>query len=97
MNCHVAVKKDSPAIQKLAEYANQKREVRWVRIYQIPSYVAFSHKAHTNAGNTCQECHGQVSQRDQLFKETDMSMTGCMSCHAMKNASNDCSYCHEPR
>jgi len=97
MQCHSSVKTDSPAIQKLADYAKSSRQIRWARVYEIPTYVMFSHKAHLEAGNTCQECHAQVAERDQLFREADISMGGCMNCHRMKKASNDCSFCHEPR
>lgn len=97
MKCHASVKTDSPAIQKIAEAAKSGRPIRWARVYEIPGYVMFSHRAHLEAGNTCQECHGQVAERDQLFREADISMGGCMNCHRVKSASNDCSYCHEPR
>jgi hypothetical protein len=97
MQCHSSVKTDSPAIQKLAAHAESKRAVPWVRVYQIPAYVFFSHRAHIEAGNTCRECHGPVEERAQLAREADLSMTGCMNCHKTKNASNDCLYCHEQR
>jgi hypothetical protein len=97
MSCHAAVKKDSSHIQKLAGFARDSRPVPWVRVYRIPSYVYFSHKAHLDAGESCQNCHGKVAERDRLFKETDLSMGGCMSCHRDKRASNDCTYCHEQR
>ena len=97
MSCHSAIKTDSPAIQKLAEFAKANREIKWARVYQIPGYVFFSHKAHLEAGGTCEECHGPVNTRDQLFRETDISMGGCMNCHRAKKASLDCTYCHEQR
>lgn len=97
MTCHMAVAKDKPAIQKIAAAAKDKKELAWVRVYQIPSYVAFSHKAHLDAGATCQRCHGDVAKRDVLFKEGDISMGGCMSCHREYKASNDCGFCHEAR
>lgn len=97
MSCHQSIKKDSPSIQKLAGFAGQNRLVPWVRVYQIPSYVSFSHKAHLESGATCETCHGAVSQREQLRRETDISMGGCMDCHRAKKASLDCAYCHEPR
>ncbi len=97
MQCHSAVKTDSPTIQKLAAFAKNDREIPWARVYQIPSFVNFSHKAHVEAGNTCAECHGGVAARDQLFRETDISMGGCMNCHRAKKASIDCTYCHEPQ
>ncbi len=97
MGCHTAVKTDSPHIQKLASYAKQEREVPWLRIYQIPSYVFFSHKAHTEAGAKCETCHGPVAEREVLARETDITMGGCMDCHRKNKASNACNFCHEPR
>jgi Cytochrome c7 and related cytochrome c/Class III cytochrome C family len=95
MQCHSAIKADSPVIQRLAQYAKDGRQPPWVRVYQIPSWVDFSHRSHLAKGNTCQECHGQVAERDQLYRETDLSMGGCMECHKAKKASLDCGYCHE--
>lgn len=97
MACHTSIKTDSPAIQKLTEAAKAKRNIQWTRVYEVPGYVSFSHKAHIQAGGTCQECHGPVATRDQLFRETDISMGGCMACHRQKGASIDCIYCHEPQ
>ncbi|MBM3736715.1 MAG: hypothetical protein FJW39_13115 [Acidobacteria bacterium] len=97
MGCHKTVRADSPAIRKLAGYHQDKVEVPWARVYRIPSYVFFSHRAHGEAGAKCATCHGEVSQRDMLFKETDISMGGCMNCHRRNKASNDCTYCHEPK
>ena len=95
MQCHAAVKTGSPDIQKLAAFAKNGREIRWARVYEIPSYVNFSHRTHLAAGNTCEECHGKVAEREALFREGDVSMGGCMNCHRAKKASIDCTYCHE--
>ena len=97
MGCHKSVKTDSPHIQKLAGFNEQKRPVPWVRIYQIPSYVFFSHKAHLAGGATCAECHGAVAEREVLRKEVPVNMGTCMECHQKKKASNDCTFCHEQR
>jgi hypothetical protein len=35
-----------PRHQKLVALANAGRPIPWIRVYQIPSYVEFSHKAH---------------------------------------------------
>jgi hypothetical protein len=95
MQCHSSVKTDSPTIQKLTEFAKSNRTIPWQRVYQIPSYVFFSHKEHLATGATCETCHGKVPEREQLFRETDISMGGCMTCHRVKNAKLDCSYCHQ--
>ena len=97
MGCHKSVKTDSPHIQKLAGFNEQNRPVPWVRIYQIPSYVFFSHKVHIAAGGTCAECHGAVAEREVLRKEVPTNMGACMECHQKKKAPNDCTFCHEQR
>jgi hypothetical protein len=94
MTCHASVKKDRPAIQKLAAFAASGEPVPWVRVYRIPSYVDFSHKSHLDSGATCETCHGKVAERDTLFRETDISMGGCMNCHRANKASLDCTFCH---
>lgn len=97
MGCHQSVKTDSPHIQKLTAYHKQEKEVPWLRVYQIPSFVFFSHRAHTEAGQKCETCHGPVPERDVIARETDISMGGCMDCHRRNKASNSCNFCHEPR
>jgi len=97
LTCHATVKADSPHIQKLTGYAKQGRPVPWVRVYQIPSWVWFSHKAHGEAGATCETCHGPVKDRDVIRVESNISMGGCMDCHDKNRASNDCAFCHPPR
>lgn len=95
MQCHSAIKTDSPAIQKLAAFAKNDREIKWKRVYQIPAYVRFSHRSHTGAGATCADCHGPVAEREQLARETDLSMGACMNCHRLKKVSIDCGFCHD--
>jgi hypothetical protein len=94
MQCHQTMATSDPGVQNLASYAKTNATIPWVRVYQLPSFVSFSHKVHMEHGSTCQECHGQVAQRDRLYKETDISMAGCMNCHRAKKASLDCDTCH---
>lgn len=97
MGCHQSIAKDKPAIQSLAKFHEEKRPVPWERIYQIPSYVFFSHREHLKAGATCETCHGSVAERAVLFREKDISMGACMECHRREKAPNDCQLCHENR
>ena len=97
MGCHKTTAVDKPAIRRLAEDAAQDRRILWNRVYRIPSYVFFSHRAHLEAKATCENCHGPVATRDALWRETDLSMGGCMDCHRRNKAPNDCNFCHEPR
>jgi Zn ribbon nucleic-acid-binding protein len=94
MQCHQTIGTDKPGVQKLATYAKSNTSIPWVRIYELPSFVTFSHKTHLQHGATCQECHGPVAERVQLYKETDISMAACVNCHRTKQASIDCDTCH---
>lgn len=97
MGCHKSVKTDSPHIQKLAKHAGDKTEPEWARVYRIPSYVFFSHRAHVEWGAKCETCHGPVATREALWREVSVAMGACMDCHRTNKASNDCTFCHEAR
>jgi hypothetical protein len=97
MTCHQSVKTEAESIRKLAAFAAEKKDVPWVRVYQIPGYVFFSHKAHLESGAACETCHGPVATRDRLWKEKEVSMGACMDCHRANRASLECNYCHETR
>ncbi|HWF65840.1 MAG TPA: cytochrome c3 family protein [Acidobacteriaceae bacterium] len=94
MQCHQTIDTTNPDIQKLAAYAKSNTPIPWIRIYELPSFVTFSHRTHLLHGATCQECHGPVAERTQLYKENDISMASCVACHTVKNASTGCNTCH---
>jgi hypothetical protein len=60
MGCHKITAADRPEIQKLAEYAARGEPVPWQRVYKVPEFVFFPHKAHVRAEVRCQTCHGAV-------------------------------------
>ena len=70
MERHKSVKTDSPRIEKLARFVEEKAEPVWRRVYLISSYVFFSHRAHLEAGAKCETCHGPVKEREVLWRET---------------------------
>jgi Cytochrome c7 and related cytochrome c len=94
MQCHQTMDAGDPGAQKLAAYAMTGAPIPWVRVYQLPSFVRFSHKTHVLHGESCQDCHGPVAERVQLYRETDLSMAGCINCHRAKKANIDCDTCH---
>jgi hypothetical protein len=97
MACHIAIKVDSPHIQKLAAFQQQGQAAPWERVYKIPNYVYFSHKRHfERAKISCETCHGPVASRDVLVKEKSLTMKDCMACHEKSGASNGCDVCHVP-
>ncbi len=98
MGCHIAIRKESPSIQKLAGFAKSKTRVPWARIYAVPDYVWFSHGVHVEEAKVdCAVCHGAVAARDAMFKEKPTNMASCMACHAERGASNGCDSCHSTR
>ena len=97
MGCHQTVKVESPHVQKIAAAAKKKEPLPWVRVYRLPVWVYFSHRVHTQAGATCEACHGPVRERDVITKEVVHTMRSCMACHAATKAPNECTTCHEER
>lgn len=97
MVCHATIKKDSPAIQKLAEYAKNHEKIPWKRVYTLPDFVFFSHKTHLDVHTPCEDCHGQVRDLEVMRKVKDINMPFCMDCHKAKNAPNTCTTCHDPQ
>jgi hypothetical protein len=96
MGCHSTIKKDSPAIQKLAEFYNAKKPVPWVKIYEVPDFVWFSHERHYRGAHIqCDNCHGPVSERDVVSKEKPTNMNSCVACHEQHKATTDCGACHD--
>ena len=95
MACHFSIAKDKSEIRKLKSYTDRKQEIPWVPVYEVPDFVKFSHRAHSRF--SCEKCHGPVESRDALWRETDMSMSGCVACHRQNRASTKCRVCHEDR
>ena len=97
LQCHSAIPPKTPAEAKLAAFGKLDRQIDWIRIYQIPTFVRFDHRQHAQANVKCEACHGAVAQRATLWKEKETSMGFCMECHREMHASLDCGSCHEPR
>jgi len=96
MQCHVTIAKDKPAIQKLAQYAEAKKPVPWVRVYTVLPGVSWTHRAHLGAGIKCETCHGQVAEMEKMSEVTSVTtMYSCLSCHEMNHAKTACETCHK--
>jgi hypothetical protein len=70
MGCHRITAADRPEIKKLAEYAAKGEPIPWVRIYKMPEFTYFPHKAHVRVGLKCQECHGKVEEMTTVAATT---------------------------
>src|SRR5438046_9088237 len=60
MGCHKIAAADKPEIKKLAEYAGKQQPIPWTRVFKVPEFTYFPHKAHVGAKVAGQTCHGRV-------------------------------------
>jgi hypothetical protein len=93
--CHNTIKQESAEIRKLAAFSRRGEKLNWVRVYQVPDFVFFSHANHLAAGEQCITCHGDIQQRNVLAKEVSTSMIECMNCHLAREVSRKCHLCHD--
>lgn len=85
MNCHVAVKVDSPWIKQLAAAYEANQPIAWRKVHKSPDFVHFNHKRHVAAGVECQTCHGAVEEMDVVKQAAPMTMGWCVDCHRSEN------------
>jgi hypothetical protein len=81
MNCHSAIKADSPLLAPVRESYATGNPVKWVRVHQVPDYVFFNHSVHVNRGISCIECHGEINKMDTAEHAKPLSMGFCLDCH----------------
>jgi hypothetical protein len=70
MGCHKITAADKPEIKKLAEYLAKKEPIPWQRVFKVPEFTYFPHKAHVRAGLACQTCHGPVETMTTVAAST---------------------------
>lgn len=63
MGCHKIIgAQDNAEIRKIHDYWNRREQIPWVRVFKVPEYVYFPHKAHIRGGLECQSCHGPIER-----------------------------------
>lgn len=76
MGCHRIIGADgNPEIAKLHDYWRRREPIPWVRIFKVPEFTYFSHKAHVRAGITCQTCHGPIERMRVVGARTGPRLT----------------------
>lgn len=86
MNCHLLVRNGTRSgaieIAKVISAYENLKPMEWVKVYNLPDHVFFSHAQHVGAGGVnCNECHGEVQTMDIIKQSNDLSMGWCISCH----------------
>lgn len=81
MGCHRTVGRGIEGIDSLRAYSERGEPIPWERVYKVPEFVQFTHRAHLRNEIECQECHGPVEEMDRIYKATSLGMGWCLSCH----------------
>jgi len=75
MGCHKIIgAQDNAEIAKLHDYARRGASIPWVRVFKVPEFTYFPHKAHVRAGVACQTCHGPVERMRVVGADTGPSL-----------------------
>ncbi|MGH7389293.1 MAG: cytochrome c3 family protein [Candidatus Rokuibacteriota bacterium] len=63
MGCHKIIgAQDNPEIRKIHGYWERRESIPWIRVFKVPEFTHFPHKAHVRAGLACQTCHGPIER-----------------------------------
>lgn len=81
MNCHTAVKRESPRLEMVRKSYEENTPIKWVRIHRLPEYVFFNHSRHVNSGIDCASCHGEVEKQGVIVQKKPLTMGWCLDCH----------------
>ena len=82
MNCHSAIKTESPEIQKIYAAVENNKPIEWVRIHNLPDLAYFNHSQHVEVGGVeCQTCHGPIEEMEVVYQHAPLTMGWCINCH----------------
>lgn len=81
MNCHAAIKSESPLLTAVRESYTTGQSLNWIRVHDLPDFVYFNHSAHVNKGIGCVSCHGRIDQMAEIRQSQPISMGWCLKCH----------------
>lgn len=82
MNCHNAIKIQSPEIKKIWKAVEKNEPIKWVRVHNLPDLAYFNHAQHVNVGGIeCEKCHGPVKEMEVIQQYSPLTMGWCINCH----------------
>jgi hypothetical protein len=101
MNCHAILTKQTVELEKLKEAIEQRRPIAWIKVHNLPDFVAFNHSRHLVAGVECRSCHGAIASMVRVEQQAPLTMGWCVECHRSRRrdrsvpADNlECGKCH---
>jgi mono/diheme cytochrome c family protein len=75
VGCHKIIGvADNPEIGKIHAYARRGEPIPWVRVFKVPEFTYFPHKAHLRAKVECKTCHGPVELMPVVGADTGPSL-----------------------
>jgi hypothetical protein len=100
--CHQQIAKQTPELEKLAQYVANNEPIQWVPVAQVPDFVHFVHRPHIAAGLNCETCHGNMSRVTIAENPQVFNMGWCITCHRQRAGDDqekltkltDCGTCH---
>ena len=81
MNCHTAIKPDSPRLAAVRESYATGQPIPWKKVHDLPDYAYFDHAIHVNKGVGCVSCHGRVDKMEVVYQSKPLTMAWCLECH----------------
>ena len=81
MNCHTAVKAESPKLKVVRDSYESGQPIEWARIHKVPDYVHFNHSRHIRAQIDCKSCHGPIEEMGVVSQFKPLTMGWCLDCH----------------
>ena len=98
LTCHEDPVTDSPEEERIRTYAEAGQEIPWVRLFQQPRHIYYSHRRHVGiAGLECTRCHGDIgaSTAPPVRRPQQLAMDDCIDCHRESAVRTDCTVCHK--
>jgi mono/diheme cytochrome c family protein len=90
MNCHNAIKRESPEIQKIYRAIENDQPIEWIRVHNLPDFAYFNHSQHVNVGGLqCQQCHGEIEKMEVVEQRSSLTMGWCIDCHRQTNVNTE--------
>jgi len=75
LGCHRIIgAQDNPEIGKIQEYRRRGQPIPWIRVFKLPEFAYFTHKAHIRFGLACQTCHGPIERMRVVGADTGPSL-----------------------
>ncbi len=93
MNCHNAIRQESPNMQKIYQAIENDEPIQWVRVHNLPDLAYFNHSQHVKvAGIECETCHGDIKNMEVVQQHSLLTMGWCINCHRETEINADNKY-----